>query len=215
MLLVASIVSACSASDSAASRESTPNPSEVVPATEAINGADVERRSSIGPHAADSERAMALAVDSIQVDGDDILLSLRVINDDDHDLAVGAEDTFYAPLVVLHDDLDNAYPARAVEPAGVYAHSVGHLDLRLEGPLDPDATEFTTELTTDRGTIETGPAELPTGDAVRWWVDENPTRGQPEFADLPHLPDLIHATISNDSLEKSTLAFDDLDRTDG
>lgn len=204
-VVVAVSVSACLGGGTTTSDDIDPVASAAPAVTEVIDGVNVESRRHIGPRAIDVEREMTLAIDSMHLVDDDILVSLRVANNGDQDLAIGARNTFYGPLVVLHDDVTNTYPARAVEPAGVYPHSTGLLELRVDGPLDPNATEFTVELSTDRGALETEPADVPIGDAVRWWIDERSTSDADAFAELPQLPDLIHAQISNDGPSQPAL----------
>lgn len=214
-VLLAAVASACTGGDGTTSGDADPDASAAPAVTETIDGVVVETRSRLGPLAIDDEREMTLAVDSMHLVDDDILVRVRVTNDGDQALAIGADDTLYGPLVVLHDDLSNTYPARAVEPAGVYAHSTGLLELRVDGPLDPGAAEFTVELSTDRGPLETEPTEVPTGDAVRWWSGETTTSDVATYADLPHLPELIHAQISNDSASQPALGPPVVDGADG
>ncbi|NND74319.1 MAG: hypothetical protein HKN44_04875 [Ilumatobacter sp.] len=136
--------------------------------------ADVETRHQIGPRAIDVDRAMMLVVDSIDTSGDDIFIRVSVVTLGDEAVDVGVDDAIYGPLLELRDDLGNRYPARAVEPAGVYGHSVGRFDLRLEGPFDPAGTELTVELATQRGLLTTAPVEALAGDAVQWWSESPP-----------------------------------------
>jgi len=167
--------------------------------TETIDGIEVENRDGVGPRAIDAERPLTLAVDSLQFTDAEILVSVRVINDGDAEVALGAGDPVYGPLLWLHAVRVDDYPTRAVEPAGVYEHSVGYLDLRLDGAIDPEATTFTVALATDHGPLKTGPEAIPRSDAVRWRPEAPTTTGSPAFADLPHLPELIHALITNES----------------
>lgn len=144
-------------------------------------GVSRETPRGIGPRAIDVDRDMAMVLDSIATDGDDIFVRVRVVNLNGSDwLDVGADDTFYAPLLVLRDDLGSTYPARAVEPAGVYDRSIGRFELRLDGPLDSNATELSAELATQRGPLATGTFDAPSGDAVRWWTEAPPV----SFSDL-------------------------------
>lgn len=166
------VSTACAGSD-AATTESVADSSRVEdPAITVVD--DVEFRSEIGPRVFDVERSMMLLVDSIEVSEDSIHISARVVNLGEEGFDVGAEDTRYAPLVVLRDDLGNTYPALANEPAGVRAASVSHFELRLEGPLDPDATELTVELTTNKGLLTTEPFPTLQGGAIRWWSEAPP-----------------------------------------
>lgn len=125
----------------------------------------------IGPRTMDAAREMMVIIDSIVDSDDDIRVRMRIVNLGEEPFDVGAEDTFYAPLIVLVDDLGNSYPGVAVEPAGIDGRSVGHFDLRVDGPLDPDASQFTVEVTTIRGPIATPPAPAPVGDAAQWLVE--------------------------------------------
>jgi hypothetical protein len=151
-LLIATIVAACAGSDPATSES-------------------VETRTQIGPRAIDIDRKMMMVVDSIDASNEDIRVRIRVANLSDQPLDVGVDDTIYGPLLTIRDDLENAYPAIAVEPAGIYSHSIGRFDLRLVGPFDPDAADFTVELATQRGTLITNQVPALDGDSVQWWSE--------------------------------------------
>ncbi len=173
-LLIAIVAPACTGggeepADPAAPTD-TPTPADTAAPEEPDGG--VETRHEIGPRAVDLDRHMMLVVDSIAVSVDSIFVRVRVVNLHGEEwLDVGADDTFYGPLLALRDDLGNTYPARAEEPAGVYEHSIGRFELRLDGPLDPRASELTVELATQRGTLATQPFAPPIGNAVRWWME--------------------------------------------
>ncbi|MGA9275789.1 hypothetical protein [Ilumatobacter sp.] len=174
-MLIAAVLSACAGSSDSATPATTG--STTASTIEAGDGV-AEIRSEIGPRAFGGDDAM-MVLDSIDVSGDDIFVRLRVVNGSDRFLNVGVQDTWYGPLLEMRDSLGNTYPARAVEPDGVEAYSVGDLRLRLAGPLDPEAEEFALELATDRGTLVTDAIPVPTGDGVRWWVESPPM----DFAD--------------------------------
>lgn len=161
-------------------------------ATGVVDGErSIELRDATGPHVDAPDRAMAMTVDAVEVAGDDILVRLRVENEDDGYLDLGVQGTRYGPLLVMRDDPGHVYPGRAVEPAGIPGRRVADLSFRLDGPLDRDAETFTVELTTQRGPLVSPPAALPDGDGVRWRVDGGADGAEPTFAVAPRLPDLI------------------------
>lgn len=164
-LLLAALLSACAGSEATEA-----SPSAVVESGEVV----VESRSEIGPRALDIDAAMMLVVDALDVSGDDIFVRVRVVNGSDQFLNVEDEDDLYGPLLVIRDDRNNAYLARAVEPAGVDSYTVGSMRFRVDGPFDPVAEEFTVEVATSRGRLATEPIAAPDGDAVRW-LTESPT----------------------------------------
>lgn len=133
-----------------------------------------EFRREIGPRALDVDASMMMVLDSIDMSGDDLFVRLRVVNASDRFLNVEAEETRYGPLLELHADDGATYLARAVEPIGVDVFSIGQLRLRLDGPFDRDAEEFTIEINTSRGRLMTEPIPTPTGDIVRWWTEAAP-----------------------------------------
>jgi hypothetical protein len=159
----------------------------------------IEFRDGSGPRVDAPDRAMAMTVDAIGLQGDDILVRVRVENADDGYLDMGVEDTIYGSLIVMHDDLGNRYDGYAVEPAGVPGRRVGDLSFRLAGPLDRGAESFTMELHTQRGSLTTPPGALPDGDGVRWQVDGSDD-GEPTYAAAPRLPDLIHFWLETEPL---------------
>ena len=164
-LLIAAVLSACAGSEATEA-----SPSAVVESGEVV----VESRSEIGPRALDIDAAMMLVVDALDVSGDDIFVRVRVVNGSDRFLNVEDDDDLYGPLLVIRDDRDNAYLARAVEPAGVDRYTVGSMRFRVDGPFDPVAEEFTVEVATSRGLLATEPIAAPDGDVVRW-LTESPT----------------------------------------
>lgn len=177
----------------------------------AADQSSIELRDETGPHVDAPDRAMAMTVDAVEFDGDDILIRLRVENSDDGYLDMGVQDTIYGPLLVMRDDQNNVYEARAVEPAGIPGRRIADLSFRLDGPLDRNAESFTLELATQRGPLITPSAELPTGDGVRWRIGDvvagamgsaDADRGgaEPGFASAPRLPDLIHFWLETDPL---------------
>lgn len=151
----------------------------------------IELRDETGPSADVPDHDMAMMVDAVEVDGDHILVRLRVVNRDDGYLDLGVQGTRYGPLLVMRDDRDHVYEGRAVEPAGIPGERVADLSFRLDGPLDPDAETFTLELTTQRGPILSPSEALPEGDGVRWRVDDGSSDGDPKFSLPPRLPELI------------------------
>lgn len=171
----------------------------------------VEFRDETGPHVDAPDRAMAMTVDAVEIDGDDILIRLRVENSDDGYLDMGVQDTLYGPLLVMRDDRENVYEGRAEEPAGIPGRRIADLSFRLDGPLDRDAESFTLELATQRGPLMSPSAALPDSDGVRWRVDD-PTDGTPTstaadqgasaptFAAAPRLPDMIDFWLETDPL---------------
>lgn len=177
--------------------------------------APIEFRDRTGPHVDEPDRAMAMTVDAVDVDGDDILVRIRVENSDDGYLDMGVKNTIYAPLLVMRDDHDNSYESYAVEPAGIPGRRIADLSFRLAGPLDPAAETVMLELATQRGPLTSPTWTLPDGDGVRWRVGEaspstptlggtNPDGSEPLYAAAPRLPDLIHfwletAPLSADS----------------
>lgn len=195
---------ACATADDDASADTS---------ADASAGADapIELRDQIGPHVDAPDRAMAMTVDAIDVVGDDILVRVRVSNSDDRYLDLGVQDTIYGPLLLMRDDREHLYESYAVEPAGIPGHRIAHLSFRLAGPLDPGATTFTLELATQRGPLIAPDATLPSGDAVRWRVDDpadgTPTssdtvrdESEPVYAAAPRLPDLIHFWLETEPL---------------
>lgn len=155
-------------------------------------GRTIELRDEPGPFVEVPERDMAMTVDAVEVDGSDILVRLRVENHRDEYLDLGVRGTRYGSLLVLTDDLDHAYPGRAVEPAGIPGGRVADLSFRLDGPLDRDAETFTLELTTQRGPLVSPATDLPATDGVRWRVDGGSAAdAEPTFAVAPRLPKLV------------------------
>lgn len=155
-------------------------------------GRTIELRDESGPFVESPERDMAMTVDAVEVDGSDILVRLRVENRRDEYLDLGVQGTRYGSLLVLTDDLDHAYPGRAVEPAGIPGERVADLSFRLDGPLDRDAETFTLELTTQRGSLVSPATGLPATDGVRWRVDDGSAAdAEPTFAVAPRLPELV------------------------
>jgi hypothetical protein len=179
-LLVAAVVSACSGNGDA----TTETPSTVVtvadPPNTETSGADTDIPREIGPRALDVDAAVMMVVDAIDVSGDDLFVRVRVVNASDQFLNVEANDALYGPLLVMSDNRDNVYPARAVEPAGVDVYSVGQMRFRFDGPMDSDAEEITFEISTSRGRFRTEPTAVPDGGIARWWI-ESPTIA---FSDL-------------------------------
>lgn len=135
---------------------------------------DREVRPHVGPRAFDDVAATLVVLDALESAGDDVFVRLRVVNGSATFLDLGVRDTFYGPLAVMTDDLGGDYPAFAVEPTGVDAHSVGQLRLRLRGPLDPAASELTLRLETIRGPLTIDRVPAPCGDAVAWWSEGLP-----------------------------------------
>lgn len=187
LVVLAVAPTACEAGDDDATDGSTP-PAE----------ASIELRDDTGPQVEARERAMAMTVDAVEIDGDDILLRVRVENHDDGYLDLGVQDTIYGPLIVMHDDLGNRYEAEAVEPAGIPGRRVADLSFRLIGPLDGDAESFTLELATQRGPLTSPSGALPDGRGVRWRVDRG--EDEPTFAAAPRLPDLINFWLETEPL---------------
>jgi hypothetical protein len=178
LVVLAVAATACSSDDDDATGGSTPAE------------ASIDLRDDPGPHVEAPGRAMAMTVDAVEVDGDDILVRVRVENHDDGYLDLGVQDTIYGPLAVMHDDLRNRYEGEAVEPAGIPGRRLAELSFRLAGPLDGDAESFTLELATQRGPLTSPSGPLPDGRGVRWRVDA--VDGEPTFAAAPRLPDLIN-----------------------
>lgn len=192
-------------------------PSRSGPTTEPSGGdpAAVERRAEPGPVAIAPDHAMSMVLDALEVVGDDIFVRLRVVNGLDRFLDIGVTDSRYGPLLVMTDDLGNRYPAEAVEPIGIHPSSIGHLRLRLAGPLHADATTFSLEVPTDRGPLTSESAPTPSGAAVAWWITPPPdpddgggspdpaidTDGEPVFGASPRLPDLINEWLTNTPID--------------
>jgi len=151
----------------------------------------IELRDETGPSVHVPDQDMAMTIDAIEVDGNDILVRLRVENRKDGYLDLGVQGTRYGPLLVMRDEDDRRYEGRAVEPAGIPGERVADLSFRLDGPLDPDAETFTLELTTQRGPLVSPAAGLPADDGVRWRVADGDEAGEPTFAVPPRLPELI------------------------
>lgn len=185
-LFVAVVLAACAgggaattetASDPARSETRSSASSETI-VTEDVAGTSrdvvAETRSEIGPRALDVDAAMMLVVDALDLSGDDIFVRVRVVNGSDQFLNVEDENDLYGPLLVIRDDRDNTYPARAVEPAGVGSYTVGRMRFRVDGPFDPRADEFTVEVATSRGRLTTDPIAVPEGGVVRWWTESPP-----------------------------------------
>jgi hypothetical protein len=164
-----------------------------------VEGGAIEFRDGTGPRVDAPDRAMAMTIDAVETHGDDILVRIRVENADDGYLDMGADDTIYGPLLVMHDDRGNRYDSYAVEPAGVPGRRVADLSFRLVGPLDRAAESFTLELATQRGPLASPSTALPEGHGVRWQVDE-PSGSEPAYAAPPRLPDLIHFWLETDPL---------------
>jgi hypothetical protein len=158
----------------------------------ADGGPSIELEDETGPYVDAPDRDMAMTVDAVEVEGSDILVRLRVENRDDGYLDLGVQGTLYGPLLVMHDDLDNVYEGRAVEPAGIPGSRIADLSFRLDGPLVRDAETFTLELRTQRGPLVSPPGPVPDGDGVRWRVDDGAGGSEPTHATAPRLPDLIH-----------------------
>ena len=171
-LLSAAVLSGCTRSDA-------PPPEVVSVDGSSDNEPDelvVESRVEIGPRALDIDAAMMLVVDALDVSGDDIFVRVRVVNASDQFLNVEDEDNLYGPLLVIRDDRDNTYPARAVEPAGVASYTVGDMRFRVDGPFDPDAEDITVEVATSRGILATEPIAAPDGGVVRWLTESPAVR---------------------------------------
>ena len=169
----------------------------------------IEYRDEPGPHVEVPERSMSMTVDAVDVDGDDVLVRLRVENHRDAYLDLGVQGTIYGPLLVMIDDRGQRYEGYAEEPAGIPGRRLADLSFRLEGPIDRGAESFTLELATQRGTVTSPSAALPDGDGVRWRVDD-PVAGapasagsdpsEPGFAAAPRLPELIHFWLHTEPL---------------
>ena len=206
VILVATLLSACAGSGSASTRsgsdpvssDATPGASDVAATTDdssppdavavtveaqsdtGSDDVDTENRQEIGPRVLDADGTVMMVVDSLDVSGDDILVGLRVVNGSDGFLNVSVDYTRYGPLLVVRDDRGNTDSSLAIEPAGIESHQIGRLGFRLHGPFDPDATEFTVELATNRGLLTTEPIPAPASDVVRWWRESPPMT----FSDL-------------------------------
>lgn len=173
--------------------------------------ARIEFRDGTGPHVDVPARSMAMTVDAVDVDGDDILVRVRVENRDDDYLDLGVQDTIYGPLLVMYDERGNEYPGYASEPAGIPGRREADLSFRLAGPLDAEAETFTLELATQRGPLTSPSETLPDGRGVRWRVDDPVAGapapigghpGEPGFAAAPRLPDLIHFWLHTEPLDR-------------
>lgn len=156
-----------------------------------------------------------MTVDAVDVEGDDILVRIRVENSDDGYLDMGVQNTIYGPLLVMRDDRDNSYESYAVEPAGIPGRRIADLSFRLAGPLDPAAETFMLELATQRGPLTSPDGTVPDGDGVRWRVaeapradptlgDTNPEGSEPLYAPAPRLPDLVHFWLETEPLPADT-----------
>ena len=174
----------------------------------------IEFHDSTGPHVDAPERAMAMTIDAIDLDGDDVLVRMRVENGDDGYLDLGVQDTMYGPLLVMTDDRRNRYESYAEEPAGIPGRRLADLSFRLAGPLDSDADSFSLELATQRGPLSSPSAALPAGRGVRWRVDDpvagapapiDSDLGEPGFAAAPRLPELIHFWLHAEPLVASAI----------
>ena len=166
------------------------------------------RQGGVGPARRKKADAVGDPVD-IGVDGDDVLVRLRVENHRDAYLDLGVQGTIYGPLLVMIDDRGQRYEGYAEEPAGIPGRRLADLSFRLEGPIDRGAESFTLERATQRGTVTSPSAALPAGDGVRWRVDD-PVAGapasagsdpsEPGFAAAPRLPELIHFWLHTEPL---------------
>lgn len=166
-LVVTALLSACTGSGSSTGSTDPPVRSEATAADDEV----AETQREVGPRALDIEAGLMMVVDAVDVSGDDMFVRVRVVNASEKFVNVQEESGLYGPLLVIRDDHDNSYPARAVEPAGVHASSVGEMRFRIDGPLDPAAQEITFEIATTVGRLETTPIAVPDGGVARWLTE--------------------------------------------